>query len=245
MSTSPIDPRTFAESGILLVDKPVGWTSHDIVNCVRQRFRIKKVGHCGTLDPNATGLLVLMLGQATRLSDKLMGQDKVYEGIIRLGVTTSTQDAEGEVTETREVDPVLTLAAIRAAVAGFVGDIEQIPPMVSAVKKDGKRLYKLARQGLDVERDARPVTVREFRIDKAELPDLAFHIECSKGTYVRTLADDLGRNLGCGGHLLTLRRLASGKFSVGNAFTMEQIKSWEREDLFARMIPLHQIVGYV
>jgi tRNA pseudouridine55 synthase len=239
-----MDPQTLAESGILLVDKPTEWTSHDVVNCVRRRFRLKKVGHCGTLDPGATGLLVLLIGKATKLSGKFMGQDKAYEGVIRLGAETSTQDAEGEVTATH---PVADFAAedVAEAAARYVGQTEQIPPMVSAVKKDGKRLYKLARQGIEVEREPRAISIHLFEITGVALPDVHFRLRCSKGTYVRTLAADLGADLGCGGHLHSLRRTGSGRFDVTQAFPMDTVKTWEREDLMQHMIPLHRMVDYV
>jgi len=239
-----IDPRVLAEGGILLVDKPEAWTSHDVVNCVRRRFRIDKVGHCGTLDPNATGLLVVVLGRATKLAGRLSGQDKTYCGSMRLGVETSTQDREGEVTATRDVVGV-TPERIEEVVSHFRGDLQQIPPMVSAVKKDGRPLYKLARKGIEVEREPRPVHISELSITGIELPFVHFRVVCSKGTYVRTLCADIGRELGCGAHLHALRRLASGRFSLDGAVTIDAIKSWEREQLFAHMIPLTRVLPYL
>ena len=239
-----IDPRTLAESGILLVDKPETWTSHDVVNCIRRRFKVAKVGHCGTLDPNATGLLVIVLGRATKLAGRLSGQDKVYSGTMCLGVETSTQDREGTVTATREVGP-LTPERIEEEAAHFRGDIQQIPPMVSAVKKDGRPLYKLARKGIEIERDPRPVRISELTFTGYELPFVHFRVVCSKGTYVRTLCADLGTRLGCGAHLHALRRLASGRFSVDGAVTIDTIKTWEREHLLANMIPLTQVLAYL
>jgi len=239
-----IDPKTLAESGVLLVDKPVEWTSHDVVNCVRRRFRVKKVGHCGTLDPNATGLLVVVLGKATKLSEKLSGQDKTYEGILRLGAETSTQDREGEVTATG--DPAgVTQAAIEAAFDQFRGELSQIPPMVSAIKKDGKPLYKLARKGIEVEREPRQITIHELELLGVDIPDVRFRVRCSKGTYVRTLCADIGRLLGCGGHLYELRRLQSGRFDLTNCHSIAAIKTWEREQLLENMIPLARIFPYL
>ena len=232
--------ESFTRDGVLLVDKPVDWTSHDVVNCVRGRFKIKKVGHAGTLDPNATGLVVLLLGKGTKLSNQIMGGDKTYTGVIRLGVTTSSLDAVGDITGTFSTEGV-TPAAVKDAAAKYVGDIDQIPPMVSAIKKDGQRLYALARKGIDVERPPRPVTIHSFAVSADRLPDVDFSVTCSKGTYIRALADDLGRDLGCGGHLLSLRRTASGAFSVDDAYTMETIKGWECEDLMARYIPLSDL----
>ncbi|MDT8390700.1 MAG: tRNA pseudouridine(55) synthase TruB [Lentisphaeria bacterium] len=237
-------PESFNCDGVLLVDKPVDWTSHDVVNCVRGRFKIKKVGHAGTLDPNATGLVVLLLGKATKLSNQVMGGDKTYTGVIRLGVTTSSLDAVGEVTRVASTAAV-TAAAVLKAAAKYVGDSEQIPPMVSAIKKNGKRLYALARKGLEVERSPRPVTIHAFAVATDHLPDVDFSVTCSKGTYIRTLADDLGRDLGCGAHLLSLRRIASGKFSVSNAHTMDIIKTWECDDLTRHYIPFSDLNDYL
>ena len=232
------------ESGILLVDKPVDWTSHDVVNCVRRRFRIRKVGHCGTLDPGATGLLVLVLGRATKLSARFSGQDKTYAGIMRLGVETDTQDADGTVTGTADVSAV-TEDEVRSVSSRFVGNLEQVPPMVSAVKKDGQPLYKLARKGKVVERDARPITIYRLTVADVRLPDVDFEVECSKGTYVRTLCVDIGTELGCGAHLLSLRRLRSGRFPVEDSFPIDTIKNWEREQLMNAVIPLMRVFSYL
>lgn len=234
-------PETFSQDGVLLVDKPVDWTSHDVVNCVRGRFKIKKVGHAGTLDPNATGLVVLLLGKGTKRSNQIMAGDKTYTGVIRLGVTTSTLDAAGEVTGTFSTEAI-TAEAVMEASKKYIGEIQQIPPMVSAIKKDGKRLYALARKGIEIKREPRPVTLYSFEVSVNHLPDVSFSVTCSKGTYIRTLADDLGRDLGCGGHLLSLRRTNSGNFSVDHAYTMAMIKTWECEDLMRHYIPLSEIM---
>ena len=240
-----IDQKELQESGVLLVDKPTEWTSHDVVNFVRRRFGISKVGHCGTLDPAATGLLVLVLGKATRLSDRLMGHDKRYAGTMRLGIETASQDREGEVTATKDASH-LTPADIERVIPHYVGELEQIPPMVSAVKINGKPLYKLARKGQVIERAARKVTVYEFKITNIAIPDVDFEVATSKGTYVRTLCADIGTELGVGAHLLALRRLNSGKFDVKNAVTMDTIKSWTgREDVLNQMIPLLRIPEYL
>lgn len=238
------DPKILAESGVLLVDKPTDWTSHDVVNCVRKRFRIRKVGHCGTLDPGATGLLVLVLGKATKLSRRLSSQGKEYIGTMRLGEETDTQDADGRLCAEGSLENV-TEAEVRSAAEAFVGDIEQIPPMTSAVKKGGRRLYKLARQGIEVEREARPVTVHEFGIDDVHFPDVDFHVRCSKGTYIRTLCADIGSRLGCGAHMLRLRRTRSGLFDVENAYSMQTIKKWERDDVMAAKIDLSDILDHL
>lgn len=232
------------ESGVILVDKPKEWTSHDVVNCIRRRFRIKKVGHCGTLDPNATGLLVVVFGYATKLSDKFSPQDKVYCGTMRLGITTDSQDPEGEIIAERDPSGV-TLEQLQEAAREFTGDIEQIPPMVSAVKKDGKPLYKLARKGQEVEREPRPIRVDRLEFSDFSPPDAKLEIACSKGTYVRTICHDIGEKLGCGAHLLELRRLKSGGFDVKDAYTMDTIKSWEKEDLMAHKIHLDELLEYV
>src|SRR5436190_3891833 len=202
-----------ALDGALLVDKPAGWTSHDVVAKIRNHFRIKKVGHCGTLDPAATGLLIIVLGRGTKLSERLMSDDKVYEGAIKFGETTDSYDADGELVASLPVPP-LTVGELNEAAGEFIGDLMQIPPMVSAIKKDGVPLYKLARKGIEVPREPRLIHIYNFRFTAYEEPHAQFRVACTKGTYVRTLAHDLGQNLGCGAHLASLRRLASGKFDV-------------------------------
>lgn len=237
-----MDPKELRESGILLVDKPKQWTSHDVVNCVRRRFRIRKVGHGGTLDPNATGLLVVMLGYATKLSPRIGPLDKEYEGTMRLGIETDSQDVEGEIVAEKPVEGI-TEEDIRRVAAGYVGDILQVPPMVSAVKKDGKPLYKLARKGQEVEREPRPVTIHKLDITALNFPDVDLYVACSKGTYVRTLCHDMGRELGCGAHLLNLRRTRIGDFRLEDAYTMDTIKSWEREQLLEATISLDRVLN--
>lgn len=230
-------PSSSELDGILLVDKPADMTSHDVVNAVRGMFRIKKVGHGGTLDPSATGLLVLLLGRATKLSDRIMGCDKVYEGIMRLGVSSSTQDAEGELIP--GTDPAgLSEVAVRAAMMSLTGDIYQTPPMVSALKKDGVPLYKLARKGVVVEREPRLVHIYRFDLVDFGIPDSRISVKCSKGTYVRTLCHDVGEKLGCGGLLASLRRIASGNFSIDGAIKFAEIKELPREDLAKHVLPM-------
>ena len=220
----------FDRSGVLLVDKPAEWTSHDVVAFVRSRFNVPKVGHCGTLDPAATGLLVVVLGKFTKLSQKFSGEDKVYEGTILLGKETDSQDMDGTVL--RESDPsFVTEQMLRNTFAEFVGDIEQIPPMVSAVKKGGERLYELARKGQEIEREAKPITIHSITLDKIALPYADFTVSCSKGTYVRTLCADVGARLGCGACLYRLNRLKSGEFDLANAVTVETLKTWTQDDL--------------
>lgn len=228
--------------GAVLVDKPAGPTSHDVVAAIRRRFGLKKVGHCGTLDPGATGLLIIVLGRGTKLSEKLMGDDKVYEGGIEFGVTTNSYDADGEVVETRPVPP-LTLEQLNAAAAAFVGDLMQTPPMVSAVKKDGVPLYKLARKGVEVEREARLIHVYSFRFSRYEAPVGHFRVASTKGTYIRSLAHDLGQNLGCGAHLKTLRRVVSGKFDVAHALPLDTLLALTTDELERRVIPFLKLAA--
>jgi len=227
----------FQHSGILLVDKPVEWTSHDVVNLVRHRFNVKKVGHCGTLDPAATGLLVLVLGKCTKQSETLSKSDKSYEGTILFGTETDSQDMEGQVVAEKDTT-ALTEEIVRAEFAKFAGEIEQIPPMFSAVKKDGKKLYTLAREGKVVQRDPRPVTIHSIKVNSVDLPKATFAVDCSKGTYIRTLCHDIGQGLGCGAVLFCLRRTRSGAFSIDDAHTIEDIKEWSQETL------LRSFVGY-
>jgi len=222
--------------GALLIDKPVGPTSHDVVDAIRRRFQIKKAGHCGTLDPNATGLLLIVLGRGTKLSEKLMATDKVYEGGLRLGETTTSYDADGELTASLPVPP-LTLEQLNEVAATFVGDRMQLPPMVSAVKKDGVPLYKLARKGIEVERKERMIHIYNFRFTKYAEPVGQFRVACTKGTYIRTLAHDFGEKVGCGGHLATLRRIASGKFDVADALPLDQVLALSTTELERRVIP--------
>jgi tRNA pseudouridine55 synthase len=226
--------------GVLLVDKAEGMTSHDVVALVRRRLGIKKVGHCGTLDPIATGLLLLTLGRGTKIQDLLMSEDKEYVGTFVLGVTTSTQDRQGEVTEQRPV-PALDENEVRAAFEKFRGDFYQMPPMVSAKKHGGVPLYKLARQGKVVEREPRLVHVYRYTIDRITLPEIDFSVVCSKGFYVRTYVHDIGEVLGCGAHLKSLRRTKSGRFDVANAITVDQIKNATREEILGRMLSLPEV----
>jgi tRNA pseudouridine55 synthase len=225
-----------ALDGAILVDKPAGPTSHDVVDAIRRRFGIKKVGHCGTLDPNATGLLIIVLGRGTKLSERLMGDDKVYEGTIKFGETTDSYDSDGELTASLPVPP-LTLDQLNEETATFVGDIMQVPPMVSAIKKDGVPLYKLARKGIEVEREPRLIHIYNFRFTEYTEPFGKCRVACTKGTYVRSLAHDLGQKLGCGAHLTALRRSASGKFDVADALPLDAILQMSAAQLEKRVIP--------
>ena len=226
--------------GVLLVDKAGDMTSHDIVAIARRSLGQKKIGHCGTLDPLATGLLILTLGRGTKIQDLLMAEDKEYVGTLKLGEVTDSQDADGVVTETRPV-PDITREQIDAAFAKFKGDFYQMPPMVSAIKKEGVPLYKLARQGKTVEREPRFVHVYGYDIQSVRLPEIDFRVMCSKGFYVRTYAHDIGNDLGCGAHLKALRRTRSGKFSVDNAVTAEQLKHGPLDAVLAKVMTLPQV----
>jgi tRNA pseudouridine55 synthase len=228
--------------GALLIDKPAGPTSHDVVEEVRHHFRIKKVGHCGTLDPNATGLLILLLGRATKLSDRLMSEDKVYEGTAKFGESTSSHDAAGELIASLPVPP-LTLDDLNEAATAFVGDHLQTPPMVSAIKKDGVPLYKLARKGVEVERKPRLVHIYSFKFSAYQEPLGQFRVACTKGTYVRTLVHDLGEKIGCGAHLAGLRRLASGRFEVATSTRFEDVLKLSCKELESKVIPMFKLAG--
>ncbi len=228
--------------GAILIDKPAGPTSHDVVDAIRRAFRLEKVGHCGTLDPNATGLLIIVLGKGTKLSEKLMSDDKVYEGTVKFGETTDSYDADGELVSSLPVLP-MTVAELNESAATFQGDIMQTPPMVSAVKVKGVPLYKLARKGIEVERKARLIHVYSFCFSKYEEPIGFFRIACTKGTYVRALAHELGGKLGCGAHLATLRRVVSGKFDVQDAMPFEDVLKLPSADLQKRVIPFLKLAA--
>ena len=217
-------PATQLRDGVTILDKEAGWTSHDVVAKARGILRNKKIGHSGTLDTDATGVLVLGVGKATKLLRFLTALPKTYVGEIALGVETSTLDASGEVTRTHDMSHV-TDDHVRQAARDFTGEILQIPPMVSAVKIDGKRLYQLARKGQEIERPARPVTVYRFEIEPVpgEPGVYRAEVDCSSGTYVRTLAADIGEALGGGAHLRSLRRTAIGSFTVGDATSLDDI----------------------
>ena len=216
-------------SGILLLDKPSGPTSHDMVMVVRRGAGQKQVGHAGTLDPLATGLLVICLGAATRLSDYMRGKNKRYRARVRLGQTTNTYDADGEITATSDAIP--DRAAVEAALVKFRGPIQQRPPAFSAIKRGGKKAYELARAGEAVELEARPVEIYSLELLEWEPPEFTLDALCSAGTYVRSLAHDLGQNLGCGAHLTALRRTASGNFQLSEAVKLDDLqKAFETAD---------------
>jgi tRNA pseudouridine55 synthase len=223
--------------GVLLVDKARGMTSHDVVAMVRRALGTKKVGHCGTLDPLATGLLLITIGRGTKIQDLLMSEDKEYVGTLRLGEVTDSQDADGEIIERHPV-PEFPREQIEEAFAKFQGDFYQLPPMISAIKKDGIPLYKLARQGKQVEREPRFVRVYAQDIKAIRLPEIDFRVVCSKGFYVRTYANDIGHELGCGAHLQALRRTKSGRFPVEKAVSIDEIRTLPRERLIAQVLNL-------
>ena len=231
--------------GVLVIDKPAGMTSHDVVDEVRRRLATKKVGHGGTLDPEATGILMMGVGRATRFLEYSQRAPKRYTAVAVFGVTTSTQDASGEIIEVRPAE--ITRADVERAARGFEGEIEQIPPMVSAVKIGGERLYKKARRGEDIERAPRRVTIYELRVTDFDSDGqrAAFDVLCSAGTYVRTLVNDLGEALGCGAHLESLRRIAAGGFSIDDAIALEDVSPGRLRPLAdaVRELPVLQVTA--
>lgn len=226
--------------GVLLVDKDPDMTSHDVVSVARRTLGQKKIGHCGTLDPMATGLLILTLGRGTKIQDLLMAEDKEYVGTVRLGEETTTQDKEGEIVLSKDV-PELDEQGILFALKDFTGDFYQTPPMVSAIKKDGVPLYKLARQGKEVKREPRLVHVYDYELTSLNLPEFDFRVVCSKGFYVRTYAHEIGIKIGCGAHLSSLRRTKSGKFSADGAITFDELKNGTRESIAERALSLSEV----
>ena len=227
--------------GVLLVDKAPAMTSHDVVAIARRALDTRKVGHCGTLDPLATGLLIVVIGRGTKIQDLLMAEDKEYAGTMMLGVSTASQDADGAVVETGPLPPDLDATRIGAAFDKFHGDFYQLPPMVSAIKKDGVPLYKLARKGQVVEREPRFVHVYSHEILGIRLPEIDFRVSCSKGFYVRTYAHDIGEDLGCGAHLKSLRRTRSGRFTLERSVTVDELKNSGRDALLAKIISLPEV----
>lgn len=229
--------RSNVVDGVLVLDKPSGMTSHDVVDVIRRRFGTRRVGHGGTLDPDATGVLLLGIGKATRFLQFAQSAPKRYEAVCRFGVATATQDASGEVTERRDASRI-TAADVTEAATKFVGDIDQVPPMVSAVRMGGERLYEKARRGEEVERVARRVTVHELTVGdfrSGEEPEAALDVLCSGGTYIRTLVQDLGAALGVGAHLRDLRRTAVGGFTLADATPLDEVTE-------AALLPLEAVV---
>lgn len=229
-------------NGLLLLDKPGGMSSHDCVRRIRKIFHTKKVGHAGTLDPLATGVLPIAIGSGTKILQFLLAENKSYRAVLKLGISTDTLDAEGEVLSRRPVPENLS-ALLPPVLQKFRGDIEQVPPMYSALKKDGVPLYKLARQGIEVERKARPVTIHRLDLIHFQDDEVTIEVACSKGTYIRTLAQDIGEVLGCGAHLAELCRLSTGDFSLNECYSFAQLEDDEvRKNV---LLPLHQALrGY-
>jgi len=228
--------------GILLVDKPQGITSHDVVDRIRRIYQIRKVGHAGTLDPMATGLLIILVGKATKASQYLMSLSKTYEGRMRFGQVTDTQDADGDIVEEHPLPENMSGAKIAEAMTKYRGDQYQTPPMFSAKKIKGVPLYKLARQGRETEREPRFIHVTRFDLIDFERPEATFILQCSKGTYVRTVVHDLGRDLGCGAHLVALRRTLIDRFSVKDSSTLEELAGASTRSRLDRLIPVKEAV---
>ncbi len=243
-STRPAKPQRAprrALHGVLLLDKPLGWTSNDALQKVKGMLRAEKGGHTGTLDPLATGLLPLCFGAATKFSQVSLDADKRYTATVRLGERTSTGDGEGDVLERREV--LCDEAAVRAVLAQFTGPIEQKPPMHSALKHEGKALYEYARAGVEVERALRPVTIHSLDIVSWQSPLLVMDVSCSKGTYIRTLAEDIGAALGCGASLAALRRTGSGPLGVAQAISIEALQALSESERGARLLPADTLLA--
>ena len=208
--------------GFILIDKPSGITSHDVVSVIRRKFHMRRVGHAGTLDPLATGILIVLLGPATKLFNKFSSMDKAYEATLTLGMTTDTADIEGKILTTSSYAHI-SQKQIEEVFKQFVGDIEQIPPMVSAIKVNGKRLYRLARKGIEIAREPRKIKIDSLQIMNIVLPEVKFFLDCSKGTYVRKLAEDVGEVLGCGGCISQIRRTRIGEFQIKDAVPLENV----------------------
>ncbi len=230
-------PTAKVVEGVMPVDKPQGWTSHDVCAFIRKRYRISKVGHAGTLDPLATGVLVLLLGRATKLSQELSSCDKEYYGTFELGVETDSHDRDGRVIQQVPWEGI-DLEKIRSVLPQFLGEIEQLPPMVSAIRYKGVRLYQLARRGTVVPRDKRKITVYDFTVENQDGPLVKFFSRVSKGTYLRTLVHDIGEALGTHATLNELRRIRSGDFRLEKAVTIEELKSFTLEELESHISPL-------
>ena len=231
--------------GILLLDKPTGITSNDALQQVKRLYKAQKAGHTGSLDPLADGLLPICFGEATKISAYLLDADKHYWVRVKLGVTTTTADSEGDVLETRPVDGI-SKDDLRQAVTRFQGEIQQIPPMYSALKHKGERLYKLAREGKEVEREPRNITIHRIEMSRFELPEFELEVHCSKGTYVRTLAEDIGELLGCGAHVVTLRRTGVGPYGVDGMVGMATLEEKIEEGFAAAdalLLPIDSALG--
>ena len=229
MQKDPPGNNEFADGKVLLIDKPLRWTSFDVIRKIRNLIRIKKVGHAGTLDPLATGLLIVCTGKFTKKINEYMAQEKEYTGTITLGATTPTYDLESEPQNFKQFDH-FSIEQLQKAAQLLTGAILQTPPIHSAIKKEGKRVYELARKGVDVKLEARPVTISDFKITKADLPNVEFRVVCSTGTYIRSMANDFGELLGCGGYLSSLCRTRIGNFLLKDALSIEKFESSIKND---------------
>lgn len=245
MSTDSPLPCPEPPNGVLLVDKDPGFTSHNAVALCRRILHTKKVGHCGTLDPMATGMLIVVIGKATKMQDTLMCEDKVYTATMKLGIETNSQDADGEVVAVKPVNGI-TEDAVKNAFRHFCGEFDQVPPMFSAVKINGVPCYKLARKGKEIERKARHVTVLDYEITRIDLQqaEVDFTVHCSKGFYVRTYAHDIGQFLGCGAHLTALRRIRSGSFDISQAIDVPTLKACTAEELQSHLLSVEQVLAH-
>ena len=228
-------------SGVLLLDKPLGYSSNQALQKVKWLFQAAKAGHTGTLDPLATGLLPICLGEATKFAQYLTDADKTYVATIKLGVTTTTGDAEGEVLESRSVD--VTQQQFENACQQFLGEISQVPPMYSALKHEGKALYEYAREGVEIERKPRLVTIRDILIQRFDSDVVDIEVTCSKGTYIRTLAEDIGQLLGCGAHLIALRRTATAAYRIQQAYTLDQIEAMSLQQRDQYLMPVDSAIN--
>ncbi len=227
--------------GVLIVDKPSGMTSHDVVDRVRKAARMKRVGHTGTLDPMATGVLPLCLGKATKIVQYLQAEDKEYRVEMQLGVVTDSQDVTGNVVETHPVDASIDQQRVEAVLREFTGDLDQVPPMISAKHHNGRRLYELARQGIEVERPAKQVKVWRMELEQMQGSRVRFHVHCSKGTYIRTLCHDMGRQLGCGATMSALCRTRCGAFSLEESVPLEVLQ--EPASVAERLFPMNRALA--
>lgn len=227
--------------GILIVDKPQGMTSHDVIDLIRNKFGIKKAGHAGTLDPMATGVLVVLIGKYTKSSNSFLGADKEYDATLTLGATSDTGDAWGKITPSKPIPPDVIKSGIstpgvensiiKDVFNKFLGEIEQIPPAYSAVKFKGRKLYEFARKGIEVKLEPRKVLIKELKITGINMPEVSFMVTCSKGTYIRQLSSDIGSALGCGAYLSRLRRTRSGNFVIKDAITVEELKKLDTSEI--------------
>lgn len=243
MNQAPVRKRWREVDGVFLLDKLGGLSSNDALQKARRLFSAAKAGHTGTLDPMATGLLPLCFGEATKFSNRLLEADKTYEAVMRLGQVSSTGDAEGEILRERPVE--VDEARLLEACASFVGEIDQLPPMYSALKHEGKALYEYARAGVEIERERRRVCIHVLEVLGREGTDVRFSVRCSKGTYVRTLAEDIGEALGCGAHLVALRRTAIGRLSIENACTLDRLAGIEEADRLALLAPPDALLAHL